>query len=180
MEKAKELFFEFGYRATSMDQIAEESGISKMTIYRYFSSKEELFIKVVLSLMDEYFRYIMENISKMEGTLEKIDFLLNFALEHSKEYSLAFYKDVIDNSYIYDELLREKKKMSRIILEDIIEEGMKRGEIRDIDEVFIADMLIALIDGVDKDIFININSKDDIQSFTEKFYDFLKYGLLGK
>ena len=40
MEKAKELFFEFGYRATSMDQIAEESGISKMTIYRYFSSKE--------------------------------------------------------------------------------------------------------------------------------------------
>lgn len=180
MEKAKELFFEFGYRATSMDQIAEESGISKMTIYRYFSSKEELFIKVVLSVMDEYFRYIMENISKMEGTLEKIDFLLNFALEHSKVYSLAFYKDLIDNPYIYDELFREKKKMSRIILEDIIEEGMKRGEIRDIDEVFIADMLIALIDGVDKDIFININSKDDIQSFTEKFYDFLKYGLLGK
>ena len=41
-------------------------------------------------------------------------------------------------------------------------------------------LLIALIDGMDKSIFNNINSKEDMEDFTEKFYDFLKYGLLGR
>lgn len=45
MEKAEELFISLGYKGVSMDQIAKEAGISKMTIYKYFSSKEELFVK---------------------------------------------------------------------------------------------------------------------------------------
>lgn len=180
MEKAQELFLKFGYKATSMDQIAEEAGISKMTIYRYFKSKEDLFVKTILSVMEKYFKYIKDNMDEIEGTLEKIDFLLNLGLEYSKEYSLALYKDILDNPYIYDAIIKEKKIMSRIIFEDIIREGMKKGEIRNIDGTFVANMLIALIDGMDKSIFNNINSKEDMEDFTEKFYDFLKYGLLGR
>ena len=93
---------------------------------------------------------------------------------------MALYKDILDNPYIYDAIIKEKKIMSRIIFEDIIREGMKKGEIRNIDGTFVANMLIALIDGMDKSIFNNINSKEDMEDFTEKFYDFLKYGLLGR
>ena len=45
MEKSKELFWKYGYNGVSVDQIAKEAGISKMTIYKHFSSKEDLLFK---------------------------------------------------------------------------------------------------------------------------------------
>jgi AcrR family transcriptional regulator len=40
---AKHLFFQRGYSATSMDQVAKTAGVTKQTVYRYFPSKLNLF-----------------------------------------------------------------------------------------------------------------------------------------
>lgn len=179
MKKAEELFVNLGYKGVSMDEIAKEAGISKMTIYRYFSSKEELFIKAILSLTNRTFLYVKEELEKIDGTLGKIDFLLNFSIEYSKKYSLAFYKDIMDNPYVLEKLMAAKIRMTKDIFEGIIINGMERGEIRKVDEKFISGMLITLMKGVDNDYINAINSKEELEDFTEKFYDFLKYGLLG-
>lgn len=42
-EVALRLFAEHGYHGVTMDQVVAEAGGSKATLYRYFSSKEELF-----------------------------------------------------------------------------------------------------------------------------------------
>jgi len=39
----RELFRRYGYRRTSVDDIAREAGISKATLYLHFASKEEMF-----------------------------------------------------------------------------------------------------------------------------------------
>lgn len=44
---ALELFVERGYAATRLDDVAAKAGVSKGTLYLYFSSKEELFKAVV-------------------------------------------------------------------------------------------------------------------------------------
>lgn len=44
---ARRVFCELGYAAASMDQIAAAVGVSKLTIYRRFPSKEALLIAVV-------------------------------------------------------------------------------------------------------------------------------------
>ncbi|HYM53528.1 MAG TPA: helix-turn-helix domain-containing protein, partial [Candidatus Dormibacteraeota bacterium] len=46
MAGAQHAFAESGYRATSVPAIAAEAGVSVGLIYRYFSSKEELFLSV--------------------------------------------------------------------------------------------------------------------------------------
>ena len=43
IEAADRLFTRFGYRRTSMDDIAREAGIAKGTLYLYFTNKEALF-----------------------------------------------------------------------------------------------------------------------------------------
>lgn len=43
VEVAMRLFAEHGYHGVTMDEIVAEAGGSKATLYRYFSSKEELF-----------------------------------------------------------------------------------------------------------------------------------------
>src|SRR5262252_8704646 len=44
---ALDLFVERGYAATRLDDVARRAGVSKGTVYLYFSSKEELFKAVV-------------------------------------------------------------------------------------------------------------------------------------
>lgn len=46
-EKAEELFMQFGIRSVSMDDIANNLGMSKKTLYQYFADKDELVDAVV-------------------------------------------------------------------------------------------------------------------------------------
>src|SRR5882672_5020407 len=48
-EKAQELFMQYGIRSVSMDDIATHLGMSKKTIYQYFSDKDEL-VDAVLNI----------------------------------------------------------------------------------------------------------------------------------
>lgn len=45
--KAEELFMQFGIRSVSMDDIANQLGMSKKTLYQYFADKDELVQGVV-------------------------------------------------------------------------------------------------------------------------------------
>ena len=47
VQAALDLFLEQGYAATSMDAVANHAGVTKQTVYRYYSSKEELFTAVM-------------------------------------------------------------------------------------------------------------------------------------
>jgi len=54
LDAALRLFLERGFQATSTDAILAEAGISsKETLYRYFASKEELFVAVLGNLTTE-------------------------------------------------------------------------------------------------------------------------------
>ncbi|MFZ1857244.1 MAG: TetR/AcrR family transcriptional regulator, partial [Chitinophagaceae bacterium] len=45
--KAEELFMQYGIRSVSMDDIANNLGMSKKTLYQYFADKDELVEAVV-------------------------------------------------------------------------------------------------------------------------------------
>lgn len=179
MEKAEELFCKLGYKSVSMDEIADAAGISKMTIYKYFSSKEDLFIKVVESVSDNAYLKLESLINEVDGTIEKIDALLNFSLEFVKEFSVVFYNDVMANQYIAEKLVKAKKIKSRKIFTEIITNGIEKGEIREVDAKFVAELLNIIIDGSLKNYSNILASEDSVRYFSENFYDFLKYGLLG-
>ncbi len=55
LDAAKHQFLQQGFGATSMESIAKASGVSKMTIYSYFSTKEALFETCVASRTDDVF-----------------------------------------------------------------------------------------------------------------------------
>jgi len=49
LEAAKTLFIEQGYSGVSMDSIAAQAGVSKLTVYSHFGDKETLFSEAVQS-----------------------------------------------------------------------------------------------------------------------------------
>ena len=49
LEAAKILFLSNGYANTSMDAVALEAGVSKLTVYSHFTDKETLFTAAVVA-----------------------------------------------------------------------------------------------------------------------------------
>lgn len=62
MDSAHQQFAAMGFERTSLDAIARDSGVSKVTIYSYFPSKEALFEAAVASQVDAVF-----NVAGMEA-----------------------------------------------------------------------------------------------------------------
>ncbi|WLG96904.1 TetR/AcrR family transcriptional regulator [Pseudomonas sp. FP198] len=53
LEAAKRLFLSLGYASTSMDAVATEAGVSKLTVYSHFNDKETLFSAAVIAKCEE-------------------------------------------------------------------------------------------------------------------------------
>lgn len=49
LEAAKRMFTQLGYDGSSMDQIAAEAGVSKLTVYSHFGDKDALFAAAIES-----------------------------------------------------------------------------------------------------------------------------------
>jgi TetR/AcrR family transcriptional repressor of mexJK operon len=58
----KAVFLKRGFGGASMDQVAAAAGVSKMTVYRHFGSKEELFAGVITELCQ---RIVAEDLAEI-------------------------------------------------------------------------------------------------------------------
>ena len=52
-QEAHTLFMQYGLKSVSMNDIAAKLGISKKTIYQFFSDKEQLVIKVITGILNK-------------------------------------------------------------------------------------------------------------------------------
>lgn len=66
IDSATRVFYREGFQSTSLDTVLGESGISRMTLYNHFKSKDEL-ILAVLRHRDEQFREAMIRFAQTNG-----------------------------------------------------------------------------------------------------------------
>lgn len=69
---ARRLFYEKGYENVSLSEIAKHTGYSPMGLYKNIKSKEELFLRVILSYHDEKLSYEKERCDKVNIGYEKL------------------------------------------------------------------------------------------------------------
>ena len=70
IEASVTLFFKSGIKAVSMDDVARQVGISKRTLYEYFSSKDVLLVACIDELNNRRVARMEEYITK----LSQVDF----------------------------------------------------------------------------------------------------------
>lgn len=70
LEAAKAMFTRHGYDGVSMDQIAAEAGVSKLTVYSHFGDKEALFVQAVRAVCEDSLPTDLF-LDQLEGTLEE-------------------------------------------------------------------------------------------------------------
>ena len=75
IESAMSLFVKNGYNATTTSSIAEEAEISEVTLFRYFSSKKELFKAGLAPIIITSFEESI-NASKSLKDMDKLKYLI--------------------------------------------------------------------------------------------------------
>jgi len=177
LDKAEELFWKYGYTSVSVDQIAKEAGISKMTIYKHFHSKEDLFLEVLMNNTERHTKKIIEKIDEKYHTIEKIETLYTYMLEVNNLLSPILIKDIMDRASLVQKLVAYKEQRTLAMWRHIVEDGIQKKEIRELDIDFISNLLLYM-----PSMFMKTNDYIDeakrLKMF-ENLFDFMKYGLLG-
>jgi AcrR family transcriptional regulator len=70
VEVAEAIFAERGFLATSMDDVAEQVGVSKPMIYEYFGSKEGLFVACIRAARAELLNVTMRSVEGVNSAEE--------------------------------------------------------------------------------------------------------------
>jgi AcrR family transcriptional regulator len=90
---AIELFFQKGYFATSISEIAAGCKIQKASIYYHFPGKEELLFHIMSTTMNDLMAYLHQNISAVAGIEEQVRAAVrshvSFHLNRQKETFIA-------------------------------------------------------------------------------------------
>lgn len=72
LRAATRLFAERGYAGTSVREIVEMAGVTKPTLYYYFTNKEDLYLKLMDLAMDTYARVLRESAAGPGGVRERL------------------------------------------------------------------------------------------------------------
>ena len=120
LKTAHDLFWKFGIRRVSIEEICREAGVSKMTFYRYFSNKTDLTKKVVKNLFDKILHDYRELMQKDIPFAEKVKQQLMMKFEGTNELSAELVKDIYSNpeTEIYKYWKLRVDEMMEIVFDD--------------------------------------------------------------
>ena len=71
MSKASDLFMKLGFKSVTMDDIAREMGISKKTIYKFFSNKEILIEEITGMIHSQIHEIIDQIVAQNYNAIEE-------------------------------------------------------------------------------------------------------------
>lgn len=132
IEAAFKVFALRGLNRAKMSMIAEEAGLSAGQLYRFFESKEELFVTLIHRAMKESVNG-MKSIYELPGTpYEKLEiFTQSVFEEESSKYAFMLVQQAHTSDEIPDEVKQIIKQFSMKnyfeILLPLFEEGQKMG-----------------------------------------------------
>ena len=107
LQAAKSIFLKMGYHASSMDQIAKEAGVTKLTVYNHFQDKANLFICAIEESCEESIRA-----KQFELTAES-DFRQALYLMCHRALSIIYLPEALKLDRVLFELAAEQSPLTQ-------------------------------------------------------------------
>ena len=101
------MFAQNGFARTTLDAIAEMSGVTKMTIYSHFKSKEELFGATITNRIKKDFAFDIETLDPRNPSDGLIEIASGFILLLRKEEVLGTYRTMFSSALTHPKLCLE-------------------------------------------------------------------------
>lgn len=126
-------FGEMGYRATTLETVATRAGISKVTLYTYVSSKEELLWRVFERTIRTFRSGLHRILAAASPTDEKLRRIVHYQVTllttHQPFLSVFFGEESGLPAHLARRVTREKREYGRVITE-VVRRGIAEGRLR--------------------------------------------------
>ena len=145
-ETSMKLFAEKGYDATSIEEITSVVGVAKGTLYYHFSSKEEIFYFLVEEGMKLLKNSIEIKTSKTENTIEKLKAVSVIQLKVIYKYEniITIVLSQMFGTGNRNVFCKDKVIEYINVIQDIIEEGLEIGDIKECNSELMASQIFSL------------------------------------
>lgn len=128
---AEELFFKYGVKSVTMDDVAKHLGMSKKTIYQYYQDKDEVVHSVMKSQIKWNEQLCTEGYEKSGNVVEEVfNVMKNITEIFSKINPLLFYELQKYYPQSWQLIKTFKEELVLGMVEKSIEKGKKDGFVR--------------------------------------------------
>lgn len=150
LNAAEKIFGSKGYHGSTTKEIAEEAGVSEGIIFKYFKTKKELLVNLVVPIISKTAVSLLG--SGSDGDLEEfINKVFQDRIKFFKRVfplmKIIFFENELDDSLrnkIFQELLSSVAKE----IQNIYQKRIDSGELRDIDAFDMARTMMSLLIGM--------------------------------
>jgi AcrR family transcriptional regulator len=172
---AARVFARSSFEQASMDEIAAEAGVGKPTLYRYFPSKDALFVAVFEHALDDLEGRLDRVLDDETDATARLAGLVAEIIPTFRQHlvSLRFLGDsAAEADRSKRRIFRERRKRIGRYLARAVEDGIRRGEIRTLDGGKVAQIVIGMVWSA------TATSHADNEEIGRDVLDILLHGLL--
>ena len=189
LDAATKIFSEKGFEGGRTSDIAKEANIAEGTIFRYFKTKKDLLVGLLMPLIIKFFRPLMfksiEKIMDNENNEPVNVVLKNIMMDRVAliKKNTPLIKTVMVESIYHPELLTplqtEIAPKLMPIIDAFFKDNIEKGSLRDIDSRLMTRSLISLIAGFSilSNSFPDIFTTDGDEKEVDKIVDILINGI---
>ena len=181
VDVARKIFTRYGFRKTTMEEIAAASRKGKSSIYYYFPGKEDIFRAVVEKEAGELKERLDKSIRTDEPPLEKLKAFILFRLHHVRTVE-NFYAALNEDSLSHLDFILEIRKnfdQEEIkALREILEEGMKDGTFQHASSEIGAIAISTMMKGLELPLLLSDDHKTDRAELLDNLIHVLFYGII--
>jgi TetR/AcrR family fatty acid metabolism transcriptional regulator len=137
LNAALKIFSRKGYGTAAIDEVAQEAGIAKGTLYLYFRDKEDLFCSTILYFVDNFAEYLKKHV---DGNAGPVDILKSIAYHELRFFSQNSDFFGIFRIFIHENIVCKHEELFKILMEkkkqllnyeiELVERGRKEGIFR--------------------------------------------------
>jgi AcrR family transcriptional regulator len=180
VEIAREIFTRFGFKKTTMEEIAIASRKGKSSIYYYFNSKEDVFKAVVEREAEEMREELLTQVLNIEDPIDRLKAYISFRMKKLKE--LSNYYAALKSEYLshleFVERVRKNYDQEEIkAVKQILEDGVKNEQFVVDDPSLSAVAIVTAMKGLEVPLFLS-KEKGNMESRIDNLINFLFYGIV--
>jgi AcrR family transcriptional regulator len=122
--KAHELFMRYGVRSVSMDDIAAQLGMSKKTVYQYYTDKEELVDAVLSAVLEKNRAECFRDRENAENAVHEIFQAFDMVQDMFSNMNPSI---VFDLEKYHPDVYKKVKHHKNVFMYEVIKQNMERG-----------------------------------------------------
>jgi len=177
---AQDIFSKYGYKNTTLDDIANAVRKGKSSLYYYFKSKEDLFQAVVMKEVEVLARELDKVVNRNTDPVDKLrDYLLTKinTFRNLANFYNALENDVTAIGFIEDIKSRYEQDEIRLIKRILIE-GVRKNEFEIYDFNLAAIGITMAIKGLEMPLSAGIYGNMNLERSVDVILKILCYGIM--